>query len=175
MLKNAPGMFVAIALMLLSCVQFARADLLQELIPDAQKYGEARFKVLVLSIYDLSLYTQNGVYDKNKPLALKLNYLTSLKKESIIKQTVKAMTRRKMGSAAEIEKWTGIMEDHFDDVEKHDRILIAFPDPQTVVFSTNDSPPEKVVDRGFAVAFKDLWLGDNIRNKAFQKELLGLK
>ncbi|MEL0206779.1 MAG: hypothetical protein VW987_10785, partial [Alphaproteobacteria bacterium] len=62
MLKNAPGMFVAIALMLLSCVQFARADLLQELIPDAQKYGEARFKVLVLSIYDLSLYTQNGVY-----------------------------------------------------------------------------------------------------------------
>ena len=175
MLKNAPGMFVAIALMLLSCVQFARADLLQELIPDAQKYGEARFKVLVLSIYDLSLYTQNGVYDKNKPLALKLNYLTSLKKESIIKQTVKAMTRRKMGSAAEIEKWTGIMEDHFDDVEKHDRILIAFPDPQTVVFSTNDSPPQKVVDRGFAVAFKDLWLGDSIRNKAFQKELLGLK
>ncbi len=84
------------------------------------------------------------------------------------------MTRRKMEARPRLKKWTGIMEDHFDDVEKHDRILIAFPDPQTVVFSTNDSPPQKVVDRGFAVAFKDLWLGDNIRNKAFKRNFWAL-
>jgi hypothetical protein len=53
--------------------------------------------------------------------------------------------------------------------------MIAFPDLQTVVFSTNGSDPTVVSDAGFAEAFKDLWLGDNVRNKSFQNKLLGLK
>jgi len=173
MFKNALGLMVALSLTVMSNVAFAATDLLNDLVPDARLFGEARFNVLFLPIYDAALYTSAGKYDKQGPMALRLNYLTSLSKDRIIQQTVKAMKRRKMGSGSDIKKWASIMERYFNDINSQDQILIVFPDPQTVVFSTNGSKPETVVDGAFAVAFKDLWLGDNIRNKAFQDKLLG--
>ena len=80
-----------------------------------------------------------------------------------------------MGSSSDIKNWRKIMGEHFSDVQKGDRIMIAFPDTQTVVFSTNGSEPTYVADERFSIAFRDLWLGENIRNKGFQNKLLGLK
>jgi hypothetical protein len=175
MIKFARGVMLAIVLSVLGWVSPVQADLLEELIPGAKLYGQARFKVLLFPIYDASLYTVGGVYDKQAPLAMRLDYLTSLDKERIVKQTVKAMQRRSLGSEAEIAKWTKIMEKYFDDVQENDQILIVFPDLEKVVFSTNDGPPEIVKDAKFSIAFRDLWLGENIRNKRFQSDLLGLK
>ncbi len=175
MVKCTLGALVAFFLIVANGFAAAQTVMIETFVPEAALVGEARFKVLLFPVYDASLYAPNGEFEKSGPLALVLNYVSDLKKERIVNTTVKTFERRQMGSPANIEKWRKIMAKHFSDVKKGDRIMIAFPDLQRVVFSTNGSQPTFVSDEGFAAAFKDLWLGDNVRNKGFQTKLLGLK
>ena len=175
MVKFAQGALAALILIVVNSVASAQTAMVDRFVPEAALVGEARFKVLLFPVYDASLYAPKGNYRKSGPLALELNYLFDVEKERIVNQTVKTFERRKLGSDADVAKWRKIMGEHFSDVQKGDRILLAFPDLQTVVFSTNGSEPTFVSDAGFAEAFKDLWLGDNVRNKGFQNQLLGLK
>ena len=175
MVKYALGALMALSLVVMNGFAVAETAMIEKFVPEASLVGEARFKVLLFPVYDASLYAPNGKYEKSGPLALVLNYVSDLKKERIVSTTVKTFERRKMGSSANIEKWQKIMAEHFSDVKKGDRIMIAFPDRQRVVFSTNGSEPTFVSDEEFATAFKDLWLGHNVRNKGFQTKLLGLK
>ena len=69
---------------------------------------------------------QRGI-TKICPLALELNYLFDVEKERIVNQTVKTFERRKLGSDTDVAKWRKIMGEHFSDVQKGDRILLAFP------------------------------------------------
>lgn len=174
MFKHAQKVMFALIMMVMFGTAPSKASEVSEFIPDAELVGEARFSVFLFPIYDASLYAPNGKYEKGGPLALVLNYLFDLDKESLVNQTVEALERRKLGTPDQIAKWKAILNEHFFDVVKKDKILIAFPDPETVSFSTNDGAPTTVVDSGFALAFKDLWLGDNIRNKKFQNQLLGM-
>ncbi len=175
MVKVAQGALAALILIVVNTFASAQTAMVDRFVPEAALVGEARFKVLLFPVYDASLYAPKGNYRKSGPLALELNYLFDVEKERIVNQTVKTFERRKLGSDADVAKWRKIMGEHFSDVQKGDRILLAFPDLQTVVFSTNGSEPTFVSDAGFAEAFKDLWLGDNVRNKGFQNKLLGLK
>ena len=175
MVKFAQGVLAALILIVVNSFASAQTAMVDRFVPEAALVGEARFKVLLFPVYDASLYAPKGNYRKSGPLALELNYLFDVEKERIVNQTVKTFERRKLGSDADVAKWREIMGEHFSDVQKGDRILLAFPDLQTVVFSTNGSEPTFVSDAGFAEAFKDLWLGDNVRNKGFQNKLLGLK
>lgn len=175
MVKFAQGVLAALILIVVNSFASAQTAMVDRFVPEAALVGEARFKVLLFPVYDASLYAPKGNYRKSGPLALELNYLFDVEKERIVNQTVKTFERRKLGSDADVAKWRKIMGEHFSDVQKGDRILLAFPDLQTVVFSTNGSEPTFVSDAGFAEAFKDLWLGDNVRNKGFQNKLLGLK
>ena len=175
MLKVVLNALVALMLIFLNAFAVAQTAMIEKFVPEAELVGEARFKVLLFPVYDASLYAPNGEYERSSPLALVLNYVSDLKKERIVSTTVKTFERRKMGSSADIDKWRKIMRMHFSDVRKGDQIMIAFPDFQTVVFSTNGSNPTFVRDQGFAAAFKDLWLGDNVRNKRFQTKLIGLE
>ena len=175
MVKFAQGAFAALMLIVVNGFVNAQTAMIDRFVPEAALVGEARFKVLLFPVYDASLYAPKGDYRKSGPLALELNYLFDVEKERIVNQTVKTFERRKLGSDADVAKWRKIMDEHFSDVQQGDQIMIAFPDLQTVVFSTNGSDPTFVSDAGFAEAFKDLWLGDNVRNKSFQNKLLGLK
>lgn len=164
----------AIIMMVMIGAAPSKANDVSEFVPDAKLVGEARFSVFLFPIYDASLYAPNGKYKKNGPLVLVLNYLFDLDKESLVSQTVEALERRELGTPRQIVEWTAILNKHFFDVVKKDKILIAFPDPETVSFSTNGGAPATVIDPAFAMAFKNLWLGDNIRNKKFQNQLLGM-
>lgn len=175
MVKLALSASAALMLIFVNAFAVAQTVMIEKFVPEAALVGEARFKVLLFPVYDASLYAPNGEYERSGPLALVLNYVSDLKKERIVSTTVKTFERRKMGSSADIDKWRKIMRVHFSDVQKGDQIMIAFPDFQTVVFSTNGSDPAFVRDKGFAAAFKDLWLGDNVRNKRFQTKLTGLE
>ncbi len=175
MVKFACRAFAALILVVVNGFAIAQTAMIDRFVPEAALVGEARFKVLLFPIYDASLYAPGGDYRKSGPLALELHYLIDVEKERIVNQTVKTFKRRKLGSHADVAKWRKIVGEHFSDVQKGDRITVAFPDLQTVVFSTNGSEPTVVSDIRFAEAFKDLWLGDNVRNKSFQNKLLGLK
>ncbi len=175
MVKFAQGALAALMLIVSSGFAAAQTILTETFVPEAALVGKARLKVLLFPVYDASLYAPEGDYRKSGPLALELDYLFDVEKERIVNQTVKTFERRKLGSEADIANWRKIMGVHFSDVQKGDKIMIAFPDLQTVVFSTNGGKPTFVSDEGFAAAFKDLWLGDNVRNKRFQNKLLGLK
>ena len=175
MVKFSLRVLTILILTFLSNNVIAQTAMIEKFVPEAALVGEARFKVLLFPVYDASLYAPNGNYKKSGPLVLVLNYVSDLKKDRIVSTTVKTFKRREMGSSSDIKNWRKIMGEHFSDVQKGDRIMIAFPDTQTVVFSTNGSDPTYVADERFSIAFRDLWLGENIRNKGFQNKLLGLK
>ncbi|MGB1356549.1 MAG: hypothetical protein ACPG7P_04640, partial [Candidatus Puniceispirillaceae bacterium] len=96
-------LFLMTMLAFVATPTMARGEMMREFVPDAGIVGKARFQVLFFKIYDAALYAPKGVYDRKAPYALRLTYLINVKKDRIIKQTVREMKRQRAASDSMIE------------------------------------------------------------------------
>ena len=148
---------------------------LEELVPAARRVGIARFKVVFFKIYDAELFAPDGRFERAGPYALRLTYLVKGKKDRIIAQTVKEMKRQKAASTAQIERWTPLMERYFIDMDKGTSADFIHTADGRLVLTAEGRVLGEIADRDFITALMDIWLGPKVRDKSFQRELMGLE
>ena len=151
------------------------ADTLSQIIPTAQKIGEARFKILLFKIYDAELFAPEGRLDRNGPYALRLTYLVNARKDRIISSTVKEMKRQKTASDEVIEAWVPLMEDAFISMDKDSRADFIHTGDGRLLLTANGDLISEIDDADFIAALMDVWLGPKVRDKDFQDKLMGRK
>lgn len=167
-------MAISISAALLVGATTAQASRLMELVPDAEKVGEATFSVMFFDIYTAALWAPKGSYSRSGPFALQINYLIDADADRIISQTVKELRRQKAGSKPQLEAWKTLMESHFVDLKENDVANIVFTEEGTLKMWNNDDAAVEIADRRFARVFMNIWLGKRARDKEFQAELMGL-
>ena len=168
---------VVLALMLAPrlAVADARAGALEALVPAARRVGKARFKVIFFKIYDAELFAPDGRFDRAGPYALRLTYLINAKKDRIVSQTVKEMKRQTSASNTQVESWIPLMERHFISMDKGTNADFIHTADGRLVLAAEGEVISEITDREFITALMDVWLGPKVRDKTFQRALMGLE
>jgi len=146
---------------------------MESLVPAAQRVGKARFTVVFFDIYDAELFAPDGRLDRAGPYALRLTYLINAKKARIVSQTVKEMKRQTSASAAQIDGWIPLMERHFISMDKGTSADFIHTADGRLVLVAEGRVLSEITDRDFITALMDVWLGPKVRDKSFQRALMG--
>ena len=156
-----------------TAIAAATDGVMEELVPAARRVGKARFKVVFFKIYDAELFAPDGRFERGGPYALRLTYLVNGKKDRIVAQTVKEMKRQKAASEARINRWEGLMERYFVDMDKGTSADFIHTADGRLVLTAEGRVLGEITDRDFITALMDIWLGPKVRDKSFQRALLG--
>ncbi len=167
--------FICVIGVLMALPAYAASKNILSLVPDAQRVGTARFTYLLFSVYDASLYAPHGKWERDKPYALSLQYLRSLKGERIADRSVQEMRKQGFKDEVKLASWYTQMRDIFPDVHK-DTVLTGVYQPNGVtVFYNNDQEIGGVTDPQFGVWFFGIWLAENTSEPEFRQQLIGYK
>lgn len=158
---------------------FATLSLLCSLIATAdplnnfKKVGEAKLEILFWDVYQSTLYTSTGSYQKNHfPQALKIHYLRNIKAKDLLERT--ADEWRKLGISQEVSApWLNQLALIWPDIKKGDELLLVVNEQGNSDFYFNHQVIGLVPDREFSINFLRIWLDEKSSYPALQKKLIG--
>ena len=150
---------------LISAVSHAATD-------DYNLIGTAKLKLLVINVYESSLYSKTQNYaPKSTDTMFSITYLRSFSSAQIVKQTKKEWMHLGFDEDR-IESWLTRLNDIFPDVNKKDEISLEVEPSGAHQFYFNSEPIGSVDDKEFAFAFLDIWFSENTSRPKLRKRLL---
>ena len=158
---------------LLAVPATAHAEALRTYVSNAELVGEARLQMFFFKIYDAQLFAPEGRFERDGAYALRLNYLINAKKDKIVERTVKEMKRQKSASNRVIESWVPLMEANFISMPKGSSADFIHTADGRLILAANGEELAEITNRRFIKALMDIWLGPNVRDPEFQRELMG--
>ena len=143
-------------------------------LEDLRMVGEARLKVLLWSVYDSRLYTQDGTYeDGERPLRLEIQYLLDIKKDALVQRTLEeweAMGR----SHPNQDEWLAALSDMWPDIQENDVLTFELDSASAATFRRNGERLGTIDDPAFGQQFIDIWLSSDCTRPELRLTLLGL-
>ena len=133
--------------------------------------GNANYSFLFWNIYDAELYSTSNKFNSNE-LAIILKYNRSIKKETLVKETINDIKEQKNISKKQEEKWKSLLETIYIDT-KTNKKFIAIKIKNKSIFYYNNKKLHESFDEEFNQLFFDIWLRSNSKNPNFTKTLLG--
>ena len=148
---------------------------LQAFMRPLQTQGKATFRVLGLTIYDVSLSTVaqfKASHYASVPLALELTYARSLSGQAIAERSLTEM--RRAGSIDEVREaaWVASMRTAFPDVKAGDRLTGLHDGKGGVQFWFNGQHRHTLQDIEFARLFFGIWLAPTTSAPSLRERLL---
>ncbi|MBT8471599.1 MAG: hypothetical protein HKN14_11385 [Marinicaulis sp.] len=135
-----------------------------EILPDAMKLGEVRYKKAIFKLYDATLWTAGEAFSWDDPFALSLQYLRSFSAERITNAAIIEMARLTDREEEEIEDARAPLTACFADVEKGDVITGVSTGENEASFFYNGEKRCDIEYPGFRDAFFGIWLSDQSRD-----------
>jgi hypothetical protein len=158
---------------LLATPALALPDYVRAALPDAQKVGKGRLKLMFWQLYDATLYAPNGQWREDAPFALTLSYLRPFTGKDIANATIDEFVRMDIHDPALLNPWKNQLYTLFPDVKKGDTITgLRLPDGRTA-FYHNGTRTGVMDDPAFTKPFFDIWLGKQTRSLYLRNQLLG--
>ncbi|MEM1401972.1 MAG: chalcone isomerase family protein [Pseudomonadota bacterium] len=143
-------------------------------LDDLRMVGEARLKVLLWSVYDSRLYTQDGTYEEGqRPLRLEIQYLLDIKKDALIQRTLEeweAMGR----SHPNQDDWLASLSEMWTDIREDDVLTFELDSASAATFRRNGERLGMIEDPAFGQQFIDIWLSSDCTRPELRLTLLGL-
>ncbi len=164
--------FIVSLLFILSSSQSYSLELIKQYIPHTEKVGQARFKVWLWKVYDISLYAPKGDWSPNQPYALSLTYLRKIKGKDIADRSSQEM--RKIGCKNEIKlaAWHAEMQKIFPNVTPGMKLTgIYLPNKKTRFYRDNTLIGQ-IKDPDFGQCFFSIWLSEKTSEPKLRKKLL---
>lgn len=140
---------------------------------DMNKLGESKLSVAFWDIYEATLYSTDDVFNQHKPFALKLTYLRSFTKESLVKETKKQLKELNLLDERNNDRWFSNLLNIWVDVKKGDSITLYSNTKGESVFYHNDTYLGKIDDQEFSKRFAAIWLSELTSQPKMRQELLG--
>lgn len=142
-------------------------------ISELKIVGEAKLKVLFWDVYNSTLYTQTGAYQRELfPQALKLNYLRDIDAEDLIEKTQDEW--EKLGIKQEtFGEWINQLTAIFPNIKKGDTLLLNVSENQHSEFFFNGKTIGRITDQSFGKSFLRIWLDENCSFPKVRNKLIG--
>lgn len=121
--------------------------------------GEARYRKLGFSVYQVSLWTAGPTHDATKPFALQLLYRRDLSRDTLIDGVMDGIREQKTADTATYARWTKLMSDALPDVVEGDTIIGLSRPGQNALLFHNGKLIMTIEDQKLADAFFNVWLG----------------
>ena len=141
---------------------------------DFSKVGETRLSVLFWDVYDATLYSPSGEYEKSERQALNLNYLRDIDADDLIETTEEEWQKLKLDSS-EHEGWLAKLKDIWPNIKKGDCLLLVESDNGYAEFYQGEELLGTVESQEFTDQFLAIWLSPESRFEDERNELVGAK
>lgn len=141
---------------------------------DFSKVGETRLSVLFWDVYDATLYSPSGEYEKSEQQALNLNYLRDIDADDLIETTEEEWQKLKLDSS-EHEGWLAKLKDIWPNIKKGDCLLLVESDNGYAEFYQGEELLGTVESQEFTDQFLAIWLSPESRFEDERNELVGAK
>ncbi len=165
---------IGILLVLLTNQVTADLQTAQRYLPSAELVGKARMEYLFWDVYDAELYAPDGVWSKNQPFALSLQYLLELDGEDIASRSVSEMRAQGFDDEATLARWYQKMRSIFPDVDENTRITGIMDRNQHTRFYKNGALIGNIDEPLFGEWFFNIWLSEKTSEPKMRERLLGV-
>ena len=145
----------------------------QEIFQSPKLIGEGTLKVLMWEVYDLRLYTDGTAFSWQDKFMLEFDYSRELKKESVIDASLKEFKLQPNVTDKDIKSWEMYLEQVIQPVQKGEKATIQWVPDGQIIFHYEDSKPAVIENEQFAVAFFNIWLGEQTSRPKLRSQLLG--
>jgi hypothetical protein len=140
-----------------------------------EKVGSARLRVMMLSVYDATLYAPGGEYDASEPHALALTYRMNFSSDEIIDRTLQEIRDAQSVSDAQAKRWRAELKRVIPDVKDGDTIKATARPERDLSFTHNGKKTGVITDKSLIAPFMNIWLGPKTNEPELRDKLLGKK
>ena len=160
-------------IILLSLNTSFASEMLKEAFSSPTIIGEGTLKVFFMEIYDLRLIADSPTFSWQNKFKLDFIYTRDLKKDSVIKSSIKELRRQSSVSESDIESWQGYLEQSIRPVQEGTHATVLWEPEGQITFHYENSDPTTIEDEDFARAFLNIWLGEETSQPKLRSQLLG--
>jgi hypothetical protein len=160
-------------ILLLSLNTSFASEMQKEAFSSPTIIGEGTLKVFFMEIYDLRLIADSPTFSWQNKFKLDFIYTRDLKKDSVIKSSIKELRRQSSVSESDIESWQGYLEQSIKSVQQGTHATVLWNPEGHVTFHYENGDPTTIEDEGFARAFLNIWLGEETSQPKLRSEILG--
>jgi len=167
--------FVLLALVFIATPAFASGAVPKYIasnVPGARMVGEGRMTYLTMDIYDATLYAPEGRLSEERPLALSLTYLRSLRGSRIADRTVEEMRKQGFHDELTLAAWHNTLQDIFPNVGNGTTLTGVLKEDGTTVFYRDGIEIGHVSDTRFGPKFFSIWLSPDTSEPDLRRQLL---
>lgn len=177
MFKNRikSAVWIAVAMAFIGVSTAYAMDNIRTYVPNAQKVGTAKMRVMLWDIYQATLYAPNGDWSFDKPFALRLKYLRHLDGHKIADRSVQEMRGQGFSDEVKLATWHTQMRDIFPDVNEGDVINGVYMQEGQTIFYEGDQELGRINDPEFSRRFFSIWLSTKTSAPEIRLSLLGLE
>lgn len=143
-------------------------------VPDARMVGEGRMTYLTMDIYDAMLYAPEGKLSHERPFALSLTYLRSLRGVRIADRTVEEMRQQGFHDELTLAAWHNTLQDMFPDVGNGTTLTGVLKEDGTTVFYRDGTEIGHISDTRFGPKFFSIWLSPDTSEPGLRRQLLAM-
>ena len=142
-------------------------------LEDLREVGSARLKVLFWTVYDSTLYTEDGDYEGVEPgLALEITFGFNVPAAELIRRTAKEWDKRNL-SPPEQSPWLDQLTGLLPDVNKGDTLVLYVDNNLYSNFYSNEQLSGTIADSDFTRNFLAIWLDEETDYPRYRRQLTG--
>lgn len=142
--------------------------------PALNAFSDARFRVLLIHVYDASLWTSAVRWSPEGLFALDIRYARAMSGRQLAERSIEEMRKQGRTDEALLGRWERAMLRVFPDVRAGERLVGVNVDGREARFYGTRGFLGAVDDPGFARAFFDIWLDERTSEPRLRRELLKL-
>jgi len=155
--------------------QAAQPSELQPYFKGDAPYSSAVLSILWMDVYQISLWTDDDMWQPDSRYALSITYRMSFSADELVDRTCDEMQRHAAGGESRCLSLRDVLLQAMPDVTPGDRISAVHLNDGTTRFYKNGVSTGEITDRQFSDGFFAIWLGKNTSEPSLRKELVGLQ
>ena len=146
---------------------------IQEYMNGFQPVGTGRMSVMMMDIYDATLFAADGKWKSDEPLALQLTYHRDIKGSKIADRSIVEMRKIGINDEIKLADWHNQMRKIFPDVSQGTTLTGVLDAKGDSIFFHDNKEIGRINDQEFGKAFFGIWLNEKTSEPQLRQKLLG--
>jgi hypothetical protein len=142
-------------------------------VPGAGIVGSGRLTYMFWDVYDATLFAPSGAFDPQKPFALRLEYLRSLKGRAIADTSAEEIRKQGFADEVRLAAWHEQMTRIFPSVQEGSVLTGIYTPGKGTSFYGGGQKIGTIKDEEFGLYFFNIWLGPQTPAPSLRRALIG--
>lgn len=143
------------------------------LVPNARKVGGARLKIMLMPVFDLTLYGPQGQWHAEEPFALRVDYLRALNGRAMAQHAADEISHQGFGDTRRLTAWQTQLKAILPDVLPGDSMTAVRDSTGATLFFKDKRSIGRIADTDFGRHFFAICLAPETSRPDLRRGLLG--